>query len=518
MKAMFLKAAIWPALALSTVAVAQQPKNCTDLAGLKIAGVEITKAALIPAVESSPAVPNYSRPYTGALPAYCRVEGIMNRRTGADGQELGIGFALALPENWNGDFEMEGGGGLNGTIYEPVGTQNAGGNPALKRGFAVATNDTGHKAKPGGGFDGGFQKDQQAVLDFAYLANAEIAGLAKQIIATYYGKPAAYSYFVGCSTGGREGMILSQRWPTVFNGIVSGDPAMRTGFSNLSIRSWMSAVYNQIAPKDASGKPIIAQAISDSDRKLFIASLLKECDALDGIADGMISNPMACHFDPAALTCKDGQTNDCLAAEKVSAIKKVFEGPKNLHGDPVYTSFLYDAGVDDANPGPGLLHPGAGVFGAPSTATTIDVDQLARRASNPLGDSLSTSLSTFAANGGKLIFYHGDSDPWFSPLDTLGYYKDMATVNGGLDKVLSWSQFYLVPGMTHCDGGPSLDKFDMLTAIVDWTEKGKSPESVIATGKAFPGRSRPLCAYPKHAQYRGSGDPQDAKNFSCVND
>jgi feruloyl esterase len=128
---------------------------------------------------------------------------------------------------------------------------------------------------------------------------------------------------------------------------------------------------------------------------------------------------------------------------------------------------------------------------------------------------MSTNLSTFAAHGGKLIFFHGDSDPWFSPLDTFDYYKDVAAANGGLDAVSKWSQFYFVPGMSHCGGGPSLDQFDLLTALSNWVEKGIEPKSVITTGKAFPGRSRPLCPYPKHAQYTGQGNTEDAANFEC---
>src|SRR6185437_15066293 len=362
-------------------------------------------------------------------------------------------------------------------------------------------------------FDFSFQKDQQAMLDFDYMANAEVAGLAKQIIAAHYSKPAAYSYFLGCSTGGREGMILSQRWPNVFNGIVSGDPAMRTGMSNIAIGPWTATTYNAIAPKDASGKPILGQAITDADRKLVVDALLKDCDALDGVKDGMIFNPLACKFDPSELVCKSGQTESCVSPENAAAIKKVFGGPKNSHVDQVYPGYLYDTDITATN-GPGLLRPGPGLFGPPSTAMTIDVDQLAAKASNPLADSLSTNLTTFQGNGSKLIFFHGDSDAWFSPLDTLGYYKDLAAANGGLDKLQTWSQIYLVPGMQHCSGGSAtLDQFDLLTALVDWTEKGKVPESVIATGKAFPGRSRPLCAYPKHAQYTGTGDSEDARNF-----
>src|ERR1700757_2408501 len=164
---------------------------------------------------------------------------------------------------------MQGGAGSNGIVMPPLGLNAAGDTPALLRGFAVVSTDSGHKShRPG--FDFGFMRDQQAYLDFAYLANAEVATVAKQLIAQHYGKPAAFSYFSGCSTGGREGMILSQRYPTVFDGIISGDPAMRTGLSNLAIGKWIPIALNQAAPKDASGKPLIENLLNDSDRKLLM--------------------------------------------------------------------------------------------------------------------------------------------------------------------------------------------------------------------------------------------------------
>ena len=359
-------------------------------------------------------------------------------------------------------------------------------------------------------------RDQQAYLDFAFLANAEVADIAKQIIARYYAKPAAYSYFVGCSTGGREGMILSQRYPTVFNGIVSGDPAMRTGLSNLAIAQWIPVAYNQAAPKDASGRPQIDKFLTDDDRKLFMKALMKQCDAKDGIADGMISDPLGCNFDPAVISCKTGQTEACIAPEKIAAIKKAFAGAKNVYGTQVYPGFLYDTGITSKSGVPGLLALGTnGLFGPYTSATELDVDKAAQHASDPLVEPASTNLSTFSLNGGKLIFFHGDSDPWFSPLDTLQYYQSLADANGGADNVAQWSRMFLVPGMGHCGGGLALDHFDMLTAVVDWVERGAAPESVIATGSAFPGRSRPLCAYPKHAQYKGNGDTENARNFQC---
>jgi hypothetical protein len=505
----FLRDMLW-LLASASCAWSQQ-NSCSSLINFKASNVEITKAAAIAAgtTESFPWAGQI-----GPLPAYCRVEGVINRRTGVGGEEFGITFALAMPDKWNGDFLMQGGGGSNGVVLPPVGLNAAGQTPGLMREFAVVSTDTGHKSHHPG-FDFAFTRDQQAYLDFAYLANAEVAELAKELIAQHYGKPAAYSYFSGCSTGGREGMILSQRYPTAFDGIISGDPAMRTGLSNLAIGKWIPVAFNQIAPKDPEGKPIITQAITDADRKVLMDGLLTRCDAKDGVADNLISDPLGCDFDPAALTCKAGQSESCLAPAKVAAIKKAMSGPKTDGGVQVYPGFLYDTGITATAGIRGILSLGPGIFGPATTAMEVDVEKEALADVQPLVDSLSTNLTTFAAHRGKLIFYHGDSDPWFSPVDTFDYYKDMVAANGGVDEVSKWSQFYFVPGMSHCGGGPGLDQFDLLGAMVNWAEKGTAPVSVTATGKAFPGRGRPLCPYPKHAQYKGQGDTQDANNFEC---
>jgi hypothetical protein len=204
----------------------------------------------------------------------------------------------------------------------------------------------------------------------------------------------------------------------------------------------------------------------------------------------------------------------------VGALKKAFAGPKDSRGTQVYPGFFYDTGISAIVGIPGLLSWGPSPFGPPVTSTEMDVDALAAAAGKDpraaVTDTPWTNLSTFSGHGGKLIFYHGLSDPWFSALDTLGYYQRMAGENGGLDQVENWSRLFLVPGMGHCSGGKAtLDSFDMLTALTDWVEKGTAPDSVVATGKAFPGRSRPLCAYPKHTQYIGQGDPENAANFKC---
>jgi len=459
--------------------------------------------------------PNFPGTVGAAVPAFCHVEGVIDKRTGADGKPYGIGFALALPDEWNGRFLFQGGGGLNGNVPLPLGSQAAGETPALARGFAVVATDSGHK---GSVFDSSFFRDQQATLDFYYVAIGRVAPLAKQMIASYYGRAAQHSYFDGCSTGGREAMIMSQRYPAYFDGIVSGDPAIRTGHSNIAL-GFMTAMFDEAAPKDDSGKPDPKKTFSDSDRKLVVNSLLQACDAKDGVKDGMIFNSRACEFNPAALVCAGSKTDSCLSRAQADTLKKAFAGPKTARGDAVYPGVPYDAGIADPGFIPGLL--GGPVLPVPTGADFLhfDVDREAARVEDDktalLGDSTWTNLTTFAGHGGKLLFYHGLSDPWFSPLDTLGYYEKMAkdTSGGSAD---SWSRIYMVPGMGHCQGGSAtLDQFDMLSAVVDWVEKGVAPDRVVATGRAFPGRSRPLCPYPLHAQYKGQGDTNDASNFVC---
>lgn len=447
--------------------------------------------------------------------AHCRVDGIIDRRTGVGGKEYGIGFALALPDQWNGRFLFQGGGGLNGNLGNPLGGQAAGDRPGLARGFAVVTTDSGHK---GAVFDGSFFADQQAALDFYYLAIGRVAALAKSLVATFYGRPAEHSYYDGCSTGGREAMTMTQRYPMYFDGVIAGDPAMRTGYSNLAL-AYIGATFDRAAPRDASGKP--AELFSQTERDLIVSSLLDKCDAKDGLKDGMIFNARACDFDPTALACTGGKTSACLAPEKAAALKKAFAGPKDAHGDSIYPGFPYDAGIGQASQRlPGLLFGPRIPVPVPSNPATFDLEREAERVANDIngraGDSLWTNLSTFSGHGGKLILYHGLGDPWFSPLDTVGYYENLIRDDGGPEKVEAWSRLFLVPGMGHCAGGTAtLDRFDMLTAITDWVEKGTAPDAVAATGAAFPGRSRPLCAYPKHAQYTGQGDPNDTKNFAC---
>jgi len=498
---------------------AAPPEACAALTKLQVAGVAltVTKAEWIPAGSTAAAGP--AGPASSAkLPAYCRLDGMIDRRTGTGGTGYGIGFAVALPEKWNGSFLMQGGGGLNGSVQTPIGAPAAGSEPGLARGFAVASTDTGHQGR--NAFDAGFTQDQQATIDFAYAAIGRVAEIAKRIVTQHYGTAPEHSYFAGCSTGGREAMLMAERYPTYFDGILAGAPAMRTNFSGIGDR-WVAVTLNEIAPKDDKGLPVTRNALSDGDKKTVIEGLLQACDAADGVKDRMVFNIQGCRFDPKTLVCKGAKTEGCLSIEQAAALGKAFAGPKDSKGRQAYPGFLFDTGIASTQGIPGLLHGGLNPVGPAFTDVGMNVDDAVERALADPAESLTatsrwTNLNTFSSHGGKLIFYHGASDPWFSALDTVDYYERMAKANGGPEQVRNWSRLYLVPGMGHCSGGPeALDSFDALSALVQWVEKSVAPESIKATGRAFPGRSRPLCAYPLHAHYKGQGDTEDAANFEC---
>jgi pimeloyl-ACP methyl ester carboxylesterase len=490
-------------------------RSCADMAKASLPGfdLQISKAqAVAAAAAGTVRLSPISPPIPVAMPAYCLVEGSFERRTGAGGKPYAIGFALALPQNWNGRFLFQGGGGLNGTVNPPFGAQAVGAAPALARGFAVVSTDSGHK---GAVFEASFQQDQLAALNFAEASVGKVTRLGKQLTTAYYGSPIRYSYFDGCSTGGREAMLAAQRYPEEFDGVIAGDPAMETGYSNIAL-AWAAVSFNRAAPKDASGKPVAGDLFSKSDKQLLISRLLSDCDELDGRKDGLIFNPGACRFDPAELKCAGAKSDACLSGEQIDALKAAFAGPRTAGGAQVYPGFPWDTGVASEQGIGGLIPSHApSPLGPPNLAMSLDVDTAAvsvrADGMQVLTDTASwTNLSAFYGHGGKIVFYHGLSDPWFSPEDTLAYYRKAA------DKAQASSRMFLVPGMGHCLGGSAtLDQFDMLSAVVDWVENHKAPDAVIATGASLPGQSRPLCAWPAHAQYSGSGDPALAASYAC---
>jgi hypothetical protein len=498
-------------------------KSCSLLLGIRIPGLtmRLTHADSTPPVPAGTVASGQGPGKIAvALPGYCRLEGIIDEHTGPDGKRYGLTFAVALPGAWNGRFLFQGGGGLNGTLYPPVGAAAAGDRPALARGFAVVSTDGGHR---GAVFDPSFGADQKASLDFAFNAVPTVATVAKQVVAAYYGRPAAHSYFAGCSTGGRESMEAAERYPAMFDGVITGAPAMHTGYSNIALK-WAAVAFNRVAPKDpATGAPVAGGAFSAADRQLIVNGLLQACDALDGLKDGMIFNVKACDFDPAVLQCTGAKREGCLSSAQVSALHSAFGGPVTAQGWRLYAPHPYDTGIAAAGPPiPGfLLNSTARPVGGAALPLAMDLQSevatVVAGAQQQLTDTAAwTNLSTFAARGGKQLFYHGMSDPWFSAFDTLDYYERVAHDNGGLEKTREFARLFLVPGMGHCQGGAAtLDHFDLLTPLVEWVEHGKAPDAVVATGVSLPGRSRPLCAWPEHAHYKGSGDPNDAASFEC---
>ncbi len=447
-----------------------------------------------------------------ALPAHCRIEGVVNERKGAEGKDYGIRFAMALPDEWLGRFLLQGGGGLNGSVPQPFGPVDMDGRAALARGFAVIGSDSGHQ---GAVFDSSFMADQRAALDFAETSVRTVALLGKELTAAYYGERARHDYMAGCSTGGREGMLASQRYPELFDGIVVGAPAMRTGASNLGVE-YTQVLFNRAAPKGPDGKPIMSQVLTDGDRKTILDGLLAQCDALDGLDDGIIENVAQCKFQPAKLQCAGGEQDGCLSADKVTALEKGFAGPFDKAGYPIYAPMAFDTGIV-AKPMGYLPTGGPGPFGPPSDATEIDLDARIHAIRNDAVQRLIdtnywTNLNTFLDRGGKMLFYHGVSDFWFSPFDTWDYYQRAAETNGSA--FTDASRFYMVPGMLHCGGGNAFDRFDMLGAMVEWVENGKAPGDITAHRSDRPEESRPLCPYPAYPAYVG-GDRTRASSFQC---
>ena len=466
------------------------------------------------------------------LPAHCLFIATLAPRTGAEGQHLGIGIELRLPLEWNGRFAFEGGGGLDGVLrpsYGSVwGTIRP---PALARGYAVASSDGGHRAPSMS--DAHFALDQQARIDYSYNAIDKTTFIAKALIARFYGRAPRRSYFVGCSNGGRQAMMVAERMPLAFDGVVAGDPSFRLTRTNID-QAWNEIVLARAAPKDAEGRPVLSRALSEADLKLVANAVVKQCDRLDGLADGIINDYRACHFDPAVLTCKGSKTESCLTSIQITALKDLMAGPHDSAGHALYAAFPYDAGI--ADPAFYHMHFGTSANGVLNSAdATLGFDSLKYLSMTPpdpsfdpmkfdfdrdparlletskILDSDSVYLESFARHG-KLILYHGLSDQGLSPLDTAAWYDRVEAANG--EDIHNWARLFLVPGMTHCNGGPATDQFDMLAAIQSWVEEGRAPERIIARGKSFPGATRPLCPYPTIARYKG-GNPQDETSFAC---
>ncbi|WP_394790909.1 tannase/feruloyl esterase family alpha/beta hydrolase [Rhodoferax sp.] len=522
--------------------------SCTDLVSkISFANTTITAANAIAAgtltVAGTP------------VPAHCQVTGQMYPRVSAvDGNSYAIGFEMRLPNAWNGRFFYQANGGIDGNVLTATGGVNGGGGltNALTMGFAVISSDAGHAAALGANFG----IDPQARLDYGYQAAAKLTPMAKSAIKTAYGKGPDRSYFGGCSNGGRHTMVAASRQPEEYDGYLVGDP----GF-NLPKAAIANIAGGQTYAALASTAGDLSTGFTATERTLVSNAVLAKCDALDGATDGLVQNTAACQaafsLDRDVPTCSGTRDGSCLSAAQKTGIAKLFSGATTSAGAKIYNSFPFDAGLAGSgyafwkftsplvldSGGVGLIWPvppeDASTFNGPVFALTGNLDTMVAKvnATNTVytesGMAFMTppnpsNLTVLKSRGAKMMVYHGTSDPIFSSDDTTTWYESLRTANGG--DASNFSRFYRIPGMNHCSGGPATDQFDMLTPLVNWVEKGQAPDSVVATARGAgnaggvntdvpsswsASRSRPLCAYPKVATYKGTGDVESAASFSC---
>lgn len=489
----------------------------------------VMKSAMIMAATSASA----ARPRPPVLPEHCVVTGEIEPRIGVDGVRYGINFELRLPRDWNGRLQFMGVGGTAGYIPPAIGAASGDAAPALAQGYAVVTSDMGHKGRNAG--DASFGLDPQARIDWGYRAVDVVTVAAKVLVRRYYGKAPAYSYFVGCSGGGRQAMMAALRNPEHFDGVVAGAPILEQHLAQIGSMQTLQE-FTRIAPRDAEGRPILSRAFSDEDLKLIEHAVVAKCDPLDGLRDGIVDNYTACSFDPRVLTCKGEKTSSCLSQEQVTALERVMDGPKNSRGERLYHGRPWDSGFKYWRPNmlgtSATAVPNARravnssiklVFMTPPApnfdylAFDFDRDPARMSASAAFTATNSTDWQEFRRKGGKAIVYAGIADDLLNTNGVLDWYRRMIGAHGGVAETQSFARYFHVPGMGHCRGGDATDQFDHFQALVDWVERGRAPDFLLAKGAAFPGRTRPICAYPKQTRYVGAGSVDDAKNFACEN-
>ncbi|VVP14809.1 Mono(2-hydroxyethyl) terephthalate hydrolase [Pseudomonas fluorescens] len=525
---------------------APDASNCARLTGVNMSQLQIKEARWVQG-QSATSV------QTGKpLHAHCLVTGELQAREGvpaAGGSaHYGIHFELRLPQQWAQRLYYEGGGGSNGVVAEAIGhvpslRNGRGYLPALYRGFAVVTSDSGHSEDQ----NPGFGNDPQARVDYGYASIGKVTQVARTLIKAFYQQAPQWSYFAGCSKGGQEALQAMQRYGHLFDGIIAGAPGYRLPRAALA-EAWDSQALASIAPKDSTGQPQLDKAFSDSDLALVAKAVIQQCAGDDGTADSLIVAPQRCSFDPARLACSGDKTSACLSRAQVDGLQRIFAGPTDAEGKPLYSRWFYDSGIASAgwrawklgsegkpalnvSLGGGSLHhvfmtppPAAfDIFKAPlqnlATGIATRTAQYPQSALDFM-EADNSELAVFLARKGKLILYHGVSDPVFSTQDTLAYYQRLQQRYGA--STADFARMFLVPGMNHCGGGDyALDTFDTLDPIIDWVEHDKAPQRLTASAglnagqHLKPGLTRPLCPFPAAAHYVGSGDPDQASSFDC---
>lgn len=500
--------AVTAGLGAHVLAQGASPGSACDVASLQAkapAGTTITGAT---AVEAD-----------GKNPKYCRVDG----HVATPGNE--VNFRLGLPERWNGKYYFVGVGGLGGSI----GSLDAG----LARGYASASTDTGHV-----GNDEAWGHDRAKEIDYGHRGTHVTAVAGKALTGAFYQQPVQHAYFDGCSNGGRQALMEVQRYPTDFDGIIAGDPATGT-----PMQVGRALVYQKMLARPEN-------FLTADKIELLSKATVAACDKLDGLEDGLVSDPRLCTFKPETLKCAGADGPTCLNDGQLAVVQQIYGGAK-LNGEPYSHGFpmghegtatgwrAWISGPEDpVKQADGTLAytgkrlpSGYGLADSNMRFLAFEQDEpgftwrvfkfpgdLARmKTMSEILSPLDADLRPYKNQGSKLLMYHGWSDPAISANGTVAYYDKMAGIVGGQAQAESFAKLYLVPGMHHCSGGPGPNQFDMLTTLENWVEKGQSPGAVVAThreqGRVT--RTRPLCPYPQVARYVGSGSIDEAANFRC---
>jgi feruloyl esterase len=431
---------------------------------------------------------------------FCKVSLTLNPSNDSD-----IRAEVWLPtEGWNGKYLAIGNGGWGGEI--PTELMQ----PGIERGYATSGTDDGHS-----GSDGSFVLGHpEKYIDFAYRSEHEMALKSKAVVRAYYGRKPRYSYWDGCSGGGREGLIQAHRYPDEFDGIVAGDPA------NFRRNAWALWIANA-SFKDSD------DTIPPSKYPMIHQAVLDACDALDGLRDGLIDDPRRCQFDPGALQCTNNDAPNCLTERQVRTARTILVAPVTSSGHQVFERLE-----------PGTELRWARLAGGPEPAAlfldyfkyvvfvdpqwdwrTFNLDRdavFAERAMEGVVD-LEPDLTRFARHGGRLVLYQGWADQQVAPEATVHFYEAMSKFGGDSAPVNQWARLFMVPGMGHCLGGEGPDTFNRLGVLEEWVEHGHAPDKILAahTSGGRVDRTRPLCPYPQVAKYQGSGNIDEAANFHC---
>ena len=503
--------------------------TCEGLAELKLPNTTITTAQTVAMGAFSPQSGS-AAPYK-ELPAFCRVAGVIKPANDSE-----IRFEVWMPiSDWNGKFHGIGNGGFAGSI------SYAGLAGALARGYATASTDTGHN----GGDASWALGHPEKIVDYGHRAIHEMTEKAKLIVKAFYGNGPKRSYFASCSNGGRQALMEAQRYPNDYDGLIAGAPSnaftqILTGFA-WNMQNILVDPASYIPAKKLKAIETAANAA---------------CDGRDGVMDGVLDDPRKCGFDPAVLLCKGIETDDCLTDKQITALKKIYAGPRDAKGNQIIPGFEpggetgpggWTSWITGASPTLALQF----FFSTQAFKNMIYNDpnwdfktfqlerdgRLAREKLGPILDAIDPNLKAFSARGGKLILYHGWNDAALPPINTINYYQSVSAKLGGR-RTQGFVRLFMAPGMQHCAGGPGPDGFgqmvtptpspksdpqhDLTLALERWVEQGVAPDQVIASKRQGSSpqvpalRTRPLCPYPLVARYKGIGSTDDAANFKCV--